>query len=104
MLRDGTGEPLIHYLHDHHIPFIVVSGFAFKMRGRVHARQVLEKPVAGTRVLRELAQAIDDQPAPVHLPVHRIARPTESDKGEAESPQPAVARARLQSPLMRSDL
>ena len=63
MLQGGTGEPLIHYLHDHHIPFIVVSGFAFKMRGRVHAPQVLEKPVAGTRVLRALSQAIGDQAA-----------------------------------------
>ena len=72
MLREGTGEPLIHYLHDHHIPFIVVSGFAFEMRGRVHAPQVLEKPVAGTHVLRALSQAIGDQAA-THVPAQLAA-------------------------------
>jgi len=72
MLREGTGEPLIHYLHDHHIPFIVVSGFAFKMCGRVHAPRVLEKPVAGTRVLRALSQAIGDQAA-THVPAQLVA-------------------------------
>jgi len=72
MLRDGTGEPLIHYLHDHHIPFIVASGFAFKMCGRVHALRVLEKPVAGTRVLRALSQAIGDQAA-THVPAQLAA-------------------------------
>jgi DNA-binding response OmpR family regulator len=63
MLQEGTGEPLIHYLHEHHIPFIVVSGFAFRMRGRGHVPRVLEKPVAGTRVLRALSEAIGEQPA-----------------------------------------
>jgi CheY-like chemotaxis protein len=63
MLREGTGEPLIHYLHDLRIPFIVVSGFAFKMRSRALPRQILEKPVAGTDVLRALSLAIEVQAA-----------------------------------------
>ena len=73
MLQEGTGEPLIHYLHDHHIPFIVVSGFAFEMRSWMHAPQVLEKPVAGTHVLRALSQAIDDQDA-MHVPAQTCGR------------------------------
>jgi len=59
MLREGTGDALIHYLHEHNIPFVVVSGFIFDMRRRVLAPQILEKPVAGTDVLRALSQAID---------------------------------------------
>lgn len=74
MLREGTGEPLIHYLHDHHIPFIVVSGFAFEMRSWIHAPQFLEKPVAGTHVLRALSQAIGDQLAAVHPPAQGCGR------------------------------
>jgi DNA-binding NtrC family response regulator len=73
MLQEGTGEPLIHYLHDHHIPFIVVSGFAFEMRSWIHAPQFLEKPVAGTHVLRALSQAINDQAA-THVPAQTCGR------------------------------
>ena len=69
-LREGTGEPLIHYLHDHAIPFIVVSGFNVKMHDWVLTPQILEKPIAGTDLLRALSEAINDQPA-APLPVCR---------------------------------
>jgi CheY-like chemotaxis protein len=56
MLQEGTGEPLITYLYDHEIPFVVVSGFTFRMGRRFP--QTLEKPVAGIDVLRALSQAM----------------------------------------------
>jgi len=59
MLQEGTGERLIHYLDDHHIPFIVVSGCTEEMRGRVLAARILEKPVTGTDVRCALSEAID---------------------------------------------
>jgi CheY-like chemotaxis protein len=61
MLQEGTGERLIHYLDDHRIPFIVVSGCAEQIRGRVLAARILEKPVTGTDVRRALSQALDSR-------------------------------------------
>jgi hypothetical protein len=58
-LQEGTGEPLIRHLNDHHIPFNVVSGCVEEMRGRVLAARILERPVTGTDVRRVLSQAID---------------------------------------------
>jgi CheY-like chemotaxis protein len=62
MLQEGTGESLIRYLDDHQIPFVVVSGFAFKIRGLVLASQILQKPVVGADVLHALSRVIGGQP------------------------------------------
>lgn len=58
-LRDGTSEPLMRWLRDHDVPFIVVSGWVEKIRARTSAGSVLEKPVAPHQLWQALSAVIN---------------------------------------------
>jgi DNA-binding response OmpR family regulator len=58
VLTDGTGESIIEGLRNRGIPFIVVSGCTFRMRGEVDASQVLSKPVPPGEICRALSRVL----------------------------------------------
>ena len=54
-LPDGTSEPLMAWLRDHEIPFVIISGWVEKLRQTTDV-PILEKPaLAG-----DLWQALSD--------------------------------------------
>ena len=57
-LRDGTCESVLQLLQSRGIPFIVVSGCTFQMRGEANAAPVLSKPVAPGEVCRALSAVL----------------------------------------------
>ena len=58
VLCDGTGESIIDGLKRRGIPFIVVSGAAFRMHGEVDASHVLTKPVPPGEICRALSELL----------------------------------------------
>jgi CheY-like chemotaxis protein len=58
VLCDGTGESIIDGLKRRGIPFIVVSGAAFRMHGEVDASRVLTKPVPPGEICRALSKLL----------------------------------------------
>jgi CheY-like chemotaxis protein len=58
LLCDGTGESIIDGLKSRGIPFIVVSGCAFRMHGEVDQSRVLSKPVAPGEIWRALSEVL----------------------------------------------
>jgi len=57
-LCDGTGEPIIDGLKARGIPFVVVSGYIFRMHGEMNPAHVLSKPVAPGEVWRALSEVL----------------------------------------------
>ena len=59
-LRDGTSEPVMDWLLNHHVPFIVISAWVEKLQLRPHARvaTVLEKPVTPSDLWQALSEVI----------------------------------------------
>ena len=58
-LRDGTSAPLMRWLLDHHIPFIVVTGWAEKFRLHEPASTiVLEKTAIANDLCNALTEAL----------------------------------------------
>jgi CheY-like chemotaxis protein len=55
-LRDGTSEPLMAWLRNHQIPFVIISGWVEKLGHQATDTPILEKPaLAG-----DLWQALSD--------------------------------------------
>ena len=58
LLCDGTGVSIIDGLKTRGIPFIVVSGSAFRLQGEVDAAHILSKPVAPGEICRLLSEVL----------------------------------------------
>ena len=58
LLCDGTSEAIIADLKERGIPFIVVSGCAFRIHGEVDASHVLSKPVWPGEIWRALSNVM----------------------------------------------
>ena len=57
-LPDGTSEPLMTWLLEHPVPFIVISGWTEKLRQAPDLR-ILEKPVPASDLLQALSDAVE---------------------------------------------
>jgi hypothetical protein len=57
-LCDGTSKPVMECLRSRGIPFIVVSGCAFRLGEGVTAAPVLSKPVRQGEVWRALCEVL----------------------------------------------
>jgi DNA-binding response OmpR family regulator len=57
-LPDGTCEPVLQSLESRQIPFVVVSGCTFEMRGMLNCPHVLSKPVTPTDIWRALSEVL----------------------------------------------
>ncbi len=44
-LRDGTSTPLMEWLRDHQIPFVIISGWVEMLPCEANAAPILEKPL-----------------------------------------------------------
>lgn len=51
-LRDGTSEPLMRWLHDHQIPFVIISGWVEKLRRKATDAPILAKPALADNLVR----------------------------------------------------
>lgn len=58
VLNDGTGEPIIDHLKSRGIPYIVVSGSAFRLHDEAGSPHVLSKPVSPAEIWRALSQLL----------------------------------------------
>jgi CheY-like chemotaxis protein len=56
-LSDGTSEPLMAWLRDHQVPFVIVSGWMEKLRQPTDA-PVLEKPALAGELWQALSRVI----------------------------------------------
>ena len=56
-LPDGTSEPLMAWLRDHQVPFVIVSGWVEKLRQPTDA-PVLEKPALAGELWQALSGVI----------------------------------------------
>jgi CheY-like chemotaxis protein len=57
-LRDGTSEPLMGWLRDHHVPFVVITGWVEKLRSRGSAVRALEKPTSPNDLWQALSEVM----------------------------------------------
>jgi CheY-like chemotaxis protein len=57
-LRDGTSEPLMAWLRDHQIPFVIISGWVEKLRGNAAEASILEKPALALDLWQALSGVI----------------------------------------------
>jgi CheY-like chemotaxis protein len=57
-LPDGTSEPLMAWLQDHQIPFVIISGWVEKVGPRTSAAPVLEKPAPPAKLWRALSDVL----------------------------------------------
>jgi CheY-like chemotaxis protein len=57
-LPDGTSEPLMAWLQDHHTPFIIVSGWTEKLRAHAIHAHILEKPAPPAELWQALSDAV----------------------------------------------
>lgn len=55
-LRDGTSKPLMKWLRDHQIPFVIISGWVEMLPHEANAAPILEKPLLHDA----LCQALSD--------------------------------------------
>jgi CheY-like chemotaxis protein len=44
-LRDGTSKPVMEWLRDHQIPFVIISGWVEMLPCEANAAPILEKPL-----------------------------------------------------------
>jgi CheY-like chemotaxis protein len=58
-LPDGTSEPLMTWLRDHHIPFVIISGWTEKLRSHAAAAQILEKPALSADLWQALSGVLN---------------------------------------------
>jgi CheY-like chemotaxis protein len=58
-LPDGTSEPLMTWLRDHHIPFVVISGWTEKLRSHATTAQILEKPAPSADLWQALSGVLN---------------------------------------------
>ena len=57
-LRDGTCEQVLKSLRSRDIPFVIVTGCAFEMRGNLESPHVLSKPTTPTDIWSALSDAL----------------------------------------------
>ena len=57
-LRDGTCEQVLKSLRSRDIPFVIVTGCAFEMRGNLNSPYVLSKPTTPTDIWSALSDVL----------------------------------------------
>ena len=57
-LQDGTSEPLIAWLREHKVPFVMISGWVEKMERQESEAPILQKPALKGDLWRALSRAI----------------------------------------------
>jgi CheY-like chemotaxis protein len=57
-LRDGTCEQVLRSLRSRDIPFVIVTGCAFEMRGNLDSPHVLSKPTTPTDIWSALSDVL----------------------------------------------
>ena len=57
-LRDGTSKPLMEWLRDHQIPFVIISGWVEMLPNEAGTAPILEKPLLHDELCRALSDLL----------------------------------------------
>jgi CheY-like chemotaxis protein len=57
-LRDGTSKPVMKWLREHHIPFVIISGWAEMLSHETNGAPILEKPLLHDALCQALSELL----------------------------------------------